>query len=77
MATLILPRHAPGEHPGPLRPDWFKGREARSASRDLARGASRYEMPEHARVIADTAIALGEPLLVTGGPGTGKTQLAY
>ena len=75
--TLILPKHEPGVRPADLPSDWFVGRHNRSASRDLKRGAQFFEIPDQARVIADTAMALGEPLLVTGEPGTGKTQLAY
>ncbi len=76
MDALILPPHRPGRPPA-VAADWFRGREARSASRDLVKGAPCYELPEHARVVVDAALALGEPLLVTGEPGTGKTQLAY
>ena len=57
--------------------DWFRGRSERSASKDLERGARFFQLPPHARVAVDTALALGEPMLVTGEPGTGKTQLAY
>ena len=57
--------------------DWFQGRSERSASKDLERGARFFQLPDHARVAVDTALALGEPILVTGEPGTGKTQLAY
>ena len=35
-------------------------------------------MPGQALTAAiNTAIAVGEPLLITGEPGTGKTQAAY
>ncbi len=57
--------------------DWFVGRSERAASKDLERGARFFRLPDHARVAVDTALALGEPILVTGEPGTGKTQLAY
>lgn len=57
--------------------DWFEGRSERSASKDLERGARFFHLQDHARVAVDTALALGEPILVTGEPGTGKTQLAY
>ena len=71
-----LRRHAPGERPK-FDSDWHRGRDARSASRDLEQGAGLFQIPEHARVAVEMAIALGEPLLVTGEPGTGKTQLGY
>lgn len=61
----------------PMPEDWFVGRGERSAARDLEQGARFYQLEESVRVAVDTALALGEPLLVTGEPGTGKTQLAY
>ncbi len=39
---------------------------------------ARYFVPgEELELAINTAIAVGEPLLVTGEPGTGKTQAAY
>ncbi len=74
IPTVVLPE---GKEPV-ARPDaWFVGRSERSASRGEAEGAKAYELPERARVAVDTALALGEPLLVTGAPGTGKTTLAW
>lgn len=43
--------------------------------RDLP--AAQYQLSEGLRSAVEVAIALGQPLLVTGEPGTGKTQLAY
>ena len=39
--------------------------------------ASRYRPDEALENAVNTAIAVGEPLLLTGEPGTGKTQAAY
>lgn len=47
------------------------------AFRDLAKSAASYVAPDGLYEAADVAIALGAPLLITGEPGTGKTQAAY
>jgi MoxR-like ATPase len=39
--------------------------------------ASNYILTDEVKAAVETAIALGQPLLVTGAPGTGKTELAY
>ncbi|MEM1357691.1 MAG: MoxR family ATPase [Bacteroidota bacterium] len=39
--------------------------------------AAKYILTEDLRAAVETAIALGQPLLVTGAPGTGKTELAF
>lgn len=62
---------------GTLPEMWFHGRGRRVSSRDLANGARFYRMDDSVRIAVETALAIGEPLLVTGEPGTGKTQLAY
>ena len=36
-----------------------------------------YDTDEQLRAAVETALVLGQPLLLTGEPGTGKTQLAY
>ncbi|MTB50265.1 MoxR family ATPase [Lewinella sp. W8] len=38
---------------------------------------AKYILTDELRLAVETAIALGQPLLVTGAPGTGKTELAY
>ncbi|HEV7397522.1 MAG TPA: MoxR family ATPase [Pyrinomonadaceae bacterium] len=43
----------------------------------LEADASRFAPGEELDVAINTAIAVGEPLLITGEPGTGKTQAAY
>lgn len=39
--------------------------------------ARRFVPGEELETAVNTAVALGEPLLITGEPGTGKTQTAY
>jgi MoxR-like ATPase len=43
----------------------------------LAADARRFAPGNDLEVAINTAIAVGEPLLITGEPGTGKTQAAY
>jgi MoxR-like ATPase len=43
----------------------------------LAKDASRFVPGEQLEIAINTAMAVGEPLLITGEPGTGKTQTAY
>jgi len=43
----------------------------------LEMGAKRYVVGEDMETAINTAIAVGAPLLLTGEPGTGKTQSAY
>lgn len=45
--------------------------------RDLARSADRYRPPPGLHEAADVSVSLGLPLLLTGDPGTGKTQAGY
>ena len=47
------------------------------AGHSLAQDASRFVPGEQLEIAINTAIAVGEPLLITGEPGTGKTQAAY
>jgi MoxR-like ATPase len=45
--------------------------------RSFAADARRFVPGEQLETAINTAIAVGEPLLITGEPGTGKTQAAY
>ncbi|MCY7330210.1 MAG: MoxR family ATPase, partial [Saprospiraceae bacterium] len=44
---------------------------------DLLSDAGTYLPSEELVAAVNVALALGQPLLLTGEPGTGKTQLAY
>lgn len=44
---------------------------------DLEQDPGGYYVPSDLADAVDVAIALGQPLLLTGDPGTGKTQLAH
>jgi len=45
--------------------------------RSFEAGARRFVPGDQLETAINTAIAVGEPLLITGEPGTGKTQAAY
>jgi len=47
------------------------------ADRSFQADARRFVPGEKLETAINTAIAVGEPLLITGEPGTGKTQAAY
>lgn len=61
----------------PAPPDWFAGRSRHWWVKSPEAAARGYVVSERTRRVVNTALMLGEPLLVTGEPGTGKTQLAY
>src|SRR6185503_4295219 len=46
-------------------------------SNSFPQDAERFVPGEQLETAINTAIAVGEPLLITGEPGTGKTQAAY
>ncbi len=48
-----------------------------AVDRSFQADARRFVPGERLATAINTAIALGEPLLITGEPGTGKTQTAY
>jgi MoxR-like ATPase len=48
-----------------------------AAGNSFAEDARRFVPGEQLETAINTAIAVGEPLLITGEPGTGKTQAAY
>ena len=48
-----------------------------AADDDFTSEASKYIPGSALELAINTAVAVGEPLLITGEPGTGKTQAAY
>jgi MoxR-like ATPase len=66
--------------------NWFQGRpdiapakqpvDIDSINRDRFFGAENYHAEDGLRDAVNTALLLDQPLLLTGEPGTGKTQLA-
>jgi MoxR-like ATPase len=63
---------------GPPRPPaWFGEHKVPKRLHLLSEGAAEY-VPDGKLVTAvNVALAIGAPLLLTGAPGTGKTQLAH
>ena len=66
------------EVPGPLQdPTVLAQRPFTTVDRSFASEARLFIPGEELAVAINTALAVGEPLLITGEPGTGKTQAAY
>jgi MoxR-like ATPase len=47
------------------------------AQHDLAESARYFQLDRHLEMAINMALAVGAPLLLTGKPGTGKTQVAW
>lgn len=66
------------DHEGPLEdPEVLRQRPFAAVDASLTVNAARFVPGEQLETAINTAIAVGEPLLITGEPGTGKTQAAY
>lgn len=72
-----LLKYTPGSKAPKADYDWVKNRPLLKYSDSLEKGAEFYVPDDPLLVAVNTALAVGEPLLVTGEPGTGKTQIAY
>lgn len=66
-------------HDGPPLEDKrpFRDRPFTTFAGSFKEDARRFVSGEALETAINTAIAVGEPLLITGEPGTGKTQAAY
>ena len=62
---------------GPEVEEHLRARPATTHSGALAATCHLYRPSEELEIAMNTAIAVGAPLLLTGEPGTGKTQAAY
>jgi len=56
---------------------WINNRPIIQFSDNMEKGAKHFVPGEKLLTAINTSIAIGDPLLVTGEPGTGKTQIAY
>ena len=59
------------------RPELLRRRPFTTAQTSFSADARRFVPGEALEIAINTAVAVGEPLLITGEPGTGKTQAAY
>ena len=57
--------------------NWMEDRPVMSMTTNLETAAKYFVAQDSLKDVINTAIALGEPLLLTGEPGIGKTQVAY
>ncbi len=72
-----LVRMTGGAHePGAAR-ERLRQRDVPRSQFDLTESAERFRPGEKLLVAINTALNVGAPLLLTGEPGTGKTQVAY
>lgn len=53
------------------------GRTLSKRQRSFREAAPSFQVDDELAVAINTALALGQPLLLTGEPGTGKTQIAH
>lgn len=65
------------DHPNARNGHELLSQRNQSHRRNLKRDAIRFDPDEALKIAIHTAIAIGEPLLLTGDTGTGKTQTAY
>jgi len=78
METRYPFRLIDGERRGPLEdPSLLLERPFLSVDTSFAADAQRFVSGEDLEQAMNTALAVGEPLLLTGEPGVGKTQAAY
>ncbi|MCX4240322.1 AAA family ATPase [Paraliomyxa miuraensis] len=61
----------------PLGPDALQRRRSQLRLHDLRAGAPLYRLDAELATAINVALSVGAPLLLTGEPGTGKSQLAY
>lgn len=60
-----------------IDPELLKKRPGAAIKKSFAEDARLFVPGDDLELAINTAIAIGEPLLLTGDPGTGKTQAAY
>ncbi|QTR49761.1 AAA family ATPase [Candidatus Thiothrix anitrata] len=65
------------DHPNARNGHELLSQRNQSHRRNLKKDATRFDPDEALKTAIHTAIAIGEPLLLTGDAGTGKTQTAY
>jgi len=67
-----------GANPGQLKDNsLLKQRPITRLGRSFEEDSKRFVAGEELETAINTALAVGDPLLLTGEPGTGKTQAAY
>ncbi len=72
--TLLNPKLPPAPHEGP---GLLLSRDLSLTRRDHGQQAPAYVPDDKLTAAINVALAVGQPLLLTGEPGTGKTQCAY
>ncbi len=74
---LIRPIPDPDRHDASKARAALHARDIPETLRDFTVSAKRFQLEADLEVAINMALAVGAPLLLTGEPGTGKTQVAY
>jgi len=65
------------QRPEETSPELLLRRQIPENLHDLRRGAAAFQVDDDLAAAINVALAVGAPLLLTGEPGTGKSQVAY
>jgi len=67
----------PDTHDRKTARERLEARRLPKAQHNLAESARYFQLDRHLETAINMALAVGAPLLLTGKPGTGKTQVAW
>lgn len=74
---LVRPIAEPARHDASAALAQLRRREIPKSRTDLAEAARHFQLDPRLATAINQALVVGAPLLLTGEPGTGKTQVAY
>jgi MoxR-like ATPase len=74
---LVRRTDQPDTHDHKAARERLEARRLPKAQHDLAESARYFQLDRHLEMAINMALAVGAPLLLTGKPGTGKTQVAW
>jgi MoxR-like ATPase len=74
---LVRRTDQPDTHDHKAARERLEARRLPKAQHNLAESARYFQLDRHLETAINMALAVGAPLLLTGKPGTGKTQVAW